>query len=552
MASLLERFLPGGGLRAQVADLSEQLGVQKDNNGLLQESIAQLQLALEDVGWVRALAAADTEFSRDGLRQMTAICRLYALKSPLIKRGLGLRQVYVHGQGVEITARANGKRGRSGEQDANTVIQDFLDDPDNRRTFTGADARTRNERSLGTDGNIFISLWTKPLTGSVQVRLLPWDEVDDVICNPQDSSEPWYYHRKWTERTLDVTSGGIVSEQREAYYPAIGYRPRTRPKRLGAVPVHWDAPVRHVRVNEMEGWKFGVPDAYAAIDWAKAYKDFLEDWAKLVRALSKFAWRTTAKGNTQAAAMKARFDTVNAATATNAVAGTAIMPEGVPLEAIPKTGATVDSDSGRPLAMMVASALGVPVTMLLADPGQTGARAVAETLDQPMRLEMSNRRELWSGVLRDICAYVVREAVRAPQGRLKGVVGRDEYDRETVTLAGDTEQTIDIVWPDLNDLSPDLIITAVVKAAESGTIPPEVIARLLLTALGIQHVDEIVDAMMDDDGRFLWPDAPPTGGGLGQQAADAFTAGDDPAEVGTGSMAPDGPEEDQENPDPLE
>jgi hypothetical protein len=46
-------------------------------------------------------------------------------------------------------------------------------------------------------------------------------------------------------------------------------------------------------VNRLDGWKFGIGDAYAALPWARAYDGFLTDWAKLVKALSRFAWRLT-------------------------------------------------------------------------------------------------------------------------------------------------------------------------------------------------------------------------------------------------------------------
>ncbi len=552
MPTLLERLIPGRAVEdPRIAELSERARVAEANEELFRESITQLQLAMEDVGWVRVLAQAEQEFTRDGLRQITAACRLYGLSNPLIKRGLTLRQVYVWGQGVEVTARANGRRAQTGEQDVNAVLRQFLDDPDNRRTFTGSDAQQRMERSLGTDGNVFVSLWTKPLSGRVQVRLLPWDEIHDVITNPEDNSEPWFYFRRWTETTIDPVSGHPIPTQREAYYPAIGYRPRSRPKTIGRVDVRWDAPIRHVKVNDLDGWKFGVADAYAAVNWARAYKEFLEDWARLVKSLSRFAWRMTAKGaaaRTQAAAKLAVAPTTDPATGgSHAVGGTAITPAGQQLDAIPKSGATIDSESGKPLAAMVAAALGVPVTMLLADPGQTGARATAETLDQPTELEMESRRSLWTGVFRDICEYVVREAVRAPQGPLKGVLGRDEYGRETVTLAGNTEQTIDVAWPDLKDLDPAGVVKAVAEAFATGTVPPEIALRLLLTALGVKNVDELVDEMTDDDGQFLWPNPPPIGG-AGQGAADAERAGDDPAAAGPGSMTP-GDEPDDEGDD---
>lgn len=523
----------------EVASLRDQLNVERNNVELLAESMTRLELAAEDIGWQRLIAAGERELTRQGLEQITAICRLMSVANPLIKRGLLLRGAYVFGQGVEISARANGRRQRSGEQDVNAVIQRFIDDPGNRRILFGAEAQQRLERALGTDGNLFLSLWTRPASGRVQVRILPWDEITDVIRNPDDSSEPWFYVRQWQEVEIGPDATQRFGGVRKALYPALSYRPKNKPKTYGGLDVRWDAPVRHVKVNDLEGWRFGLPDAYAAVDWAKAYKEFLEDWARLCKALSRYAWRTTAAGSRQAAAIRAKVaaaPTVNSLTGEpNAAGATAIVREGQILEAIPKSGATIDSESGRPLAAMTAAGLGVPVTMLLADPGTTGARATAETLDQPTELEMESRRSVWTDVLRDVTDHVVRESVRAPKGPLKGTVVDDDG-VEIVELDGDTESTVDIAWPDLKDLDLATVITAIVEASSTMTVPPEIVVRLLLTALGVRSVDEIVDAMTDEQGNFLWPDSPPI---AGKSPADVARDGGDPAASGGGSMTPD-------------
>ncbi|MDG4791999.1 hypothetical protein O7626_39995 [Micromonospora sp. WMMD1102] len=529
----------------QVAALSEQNAGLVGTVQLLEESVAELQLAMEDVGWTRMLAAAEQEFTRDGLVRITAGCRLFAVKNPLIVRGLQLRQAYVFGQGVEISARANGKnRENSREQDVQAVVRAFLDDAGNRQALTDASAQIRNERALGTDGNLFFALWTKPSTGWVQVRTLPWDEIQDVIRNPQDASEPWFYKRVWHEETVDYTTGLPKTETQTAYYPALGYRPtgRNRPRTIGGHKVHWDAPVRHVKVNDQQGWKFGIGDAYAALDWARAYKEFLEAWATLVKALSRFAYRMTAKGSQRAQA-KTRLAAApprDPHTGNPQEAGaTAILPPDMLLEAVPKTGATIDSESGRPLAAMVAAALGVPVTMLLGDPGVTGARATAETLDQPTELVMQQRQQVWTEVLRDIVGYVIAEAVRATKGQLTGRIEVDPVTgREVVTLDGDTAATVEITWPDLDDVDPKALVEAIKLASDTGTVPPETILRLLLTALGARDVDEIVDRLIGDDGEFQWPTTP----GLGGQAVDAARSGGDPATVGAGRMTPTDPD----------
>lgn len=536
-------------------ELAEMLRQERATNEHIRESMADLEARMYEPGWQKLTAYAEQEFTREGLQRITAACRVMAIKNSLIKRGLSLRNAYVWGQGVQISARANGKQ--RGQQDVNAAVQGFLDDDGNRRVFSSPQAREETERQLGTDGNVFYALFTSPRTGRVQVRSLPWDEITDVICNPEDRSDPWFYRREWWEDHR--TERGVQQVRRVAYYPALGYNPRFKPPRLNfpvygdstLAEVYWDAPVYHIKVNGLKGWKFGLPDAYAAIDWAAAYKDFLTDWATLIKALSRFAWRLTSKGSKQAAA-KAR---IAAAPRTDPYSGdpmragaTALTTPDMSLEAIPKSGATIDSESGRPLAAMVAAALDVPVTMLLGDPGTTGNRATAETLDSPTERGMDLRRNVHGEALRAILNYVIDQAVKAPQGALKGTVRRDEDGREVVELDGDTDRALDISWPDIEDIDPAVVIDAIVKADATTYLPPLVVARLLLEALGVSDVDEILDRLTDDAGDFVPPEG--AGGAAGQAAVDAFRRGDDPARMlGGGDPEPEPDEPGDEPPD---
>lgn len=546
--AIIERATGATAMRAEMVDLREDLNVERANGGLLAESVADLERGLFEPGWNRILAFGEIEFTPEGLIQLRAICRLYGIKNPLIKRGLILRSAYVWGGGVEITARANGKNG-DGEQDVQAVIAAFLDDPGNKRSVTGPEARDQLERSgLGTEGEVFITCFTRPTTGLVSLRTIAPDEITEVISNPEDASDPWYYRRCWVEKSYNG-EGQPVTKTREQLYPCLDYRPTSKPKGLGRVTIAWDSPVLHVAVNRPRGWQRGIPDSYAAIDWAKAYKDFLEDWARLMKSLSRYAWKATTKGSA-AGQVKAK---IAAAPGSSTVTGgplaagaTAILSPDAALEAINKSGATIDADSGRPLATMVASALGVPVTMLLADPGQTGARATAETLDQPTELEMGQRRELWGAVYQRLIEYQIVQSVKAPQGLLKGTVQLDAFtNRETVVLAGETDPTVDVVWPDLDDTDVGVLVKAITEAAGTGVMPPEQILRLLLTALGVRNADTIVEAMLDDDGNFLWPNPPPMRAGGGDFGGDPddpaalARGGDDPANAGPGSMGPD-------------
>ncbi|MFF3443632.1 hypothetical protein [Streptosporangium sp. NPDC002721] len=517
------------------AELAEVIRQERAENEHLRESVSDLQNRLLDPHWRRMTTLADEEFTRDGLRQMTLVCRVMALKNPLIRRGLGLRVAYVWGQGVNITARA---------PEVDDVIQKFLADPSNRRSFSGDQAHETLERSLGTDGNVFLALFTNPRTGRVQVRQLPWDEISDILANSEDGSEPRFYRRDYWADRIDPILGARIQERKTTFYPALGYRPAHRPRTMrdldGAVgDIMWDAPVYHVQVGGHAHWRFGIPDAYAALDWANAYREFLTDWARLVKSLSRFAWKLTSRGSRQAAA-KARMA---AGPATDRLTGdaqhagaTAVMTPDMALEAVPKSGATIDSESGRPIAAMAASAMDVPVTMLLGDPGVTGARATAETLDTPTERTMELRRGVWGEAQRAILAHVLLEAVRAPEGPLygRGTITHDAYDnRETLELADDLDATIDISWPDIDDIDVGALIDAIVAADGAQVVPRLVIARMILETFKVKDVDSILAKITDENGNFA-AETP----GVGQAAADQFRAGQDPAAAFGGQPAP--------------
>ncbi|WP_189041026.1 hypothetical protein [Micromonospora sonchi] len=526
-------------LHAEVEKLVTRLEQEANQNELLQETVADLQRALYEPGWIRLTASGEHEFSPEAMVQMRAICRLYAIKSPLFRSALNLRSSYVWGQGVEITARANGRQ--DGQQDVQAVIRAFLDDPSNQRTLTGAGARDQLERyGLGCDGEVFFALFTRPATGRVQTRILPADEIAEIICDPEDADTPWYYRRRWTHVGRDAR-GNAVRETREQLYPAIDYRPTSKPATYAGRRVDWAAPVLHMPVNQPLGWQRGIPDTYPAVDWAKAYKEFLEDWARLMRSLSRYAWKASAPGGRNAAVRTRLASPPSrdpASGEVNHAGATAVLPPDVQLEAVSKSGATLDSDSGRPLAAMVAAALGIPVTMLLGDPGITGARATAETLDDPTERAMTQRRDLWAAVLHRVLRYVIAASVLAPKGRLSGSVTVDDWGQQVVALDGDTDPTIDITWPRLDDVDMAKLVTAVVEASSTQTLPPEVVARQLLTALGVRNVDKLIEQMVDADGNFIWPNTPP----LGSPAA-AQRRGGDPAATGPGPMVPDEPDE---------
>lgn len=502
-----------------VTFMSEQLEAATNTIEILEESLVDLELAMEDRGWVGMAMTAADDFTREGRRKAAALCRILVIQNPLIKRGIAIRTGYIWGEGVEVTAP---------DIDVNSLLQLFFDD--NKSSYSGSQAREESEKTLGTDGDIFRALPTSPLTGRVRVRTIAPSEIQQIHCNPEDRDEPWYYERHYTAKVAGARYAGLTKsriEQRKILYPAMGFKPTAHVELIDGIPVDWHTPVQHIAVNRIDGWDFGIGDIYAAIFWARAYKEFLEDWSKLTKSLSRYAWRVTSKSTAAARGAAAETKRANDATLPReSSAGATAVSAGNTLEAIPKTGATIDSQSGKPLAGMVAAALGVPITMLLADPGVTGARATAETLDQPTKNEMKLRRSLWADKDRELYDYVIDQSIKASQGVLKGTVKRDEYGRERYVLAGNKNRAFDIDWPSLDEIDPKVLMDAIVAADDTGKVPPLTIARLILVALKVKNVDEVLAEFIDDDGNWIDPSVT-----AGQAAVDAFRRGDDPAEV---------------------
>lgn len=477
---------------------------------LLQESVQDMQALLaEDRGWSSLDGTHGTRFTREDLNKAAMRCRIMAALNPLIKRGLTIRAGYVWGQGIGITAK---------DDTLNDIVQEWIDDDENRSILTGHQAHLDLESRIGTDGNVFISLWTEPLAGKVVPRLLEFTEIQDKITDPDDAAKARLYKRVHTANGRSVTT----------YYPDLRYRPRLRAKVYGEGQdrgeIRWDAPVLHVHDNALTNTQWGLGDAYAAVDWAKGYSRFLNNWGRLTEALSKIAWTLSSESKSKAQTARAGLN----AAADGTAGGTINMGPGQKLEAVPKSGATIDSESGRPIAAMTAAALGVPVTMLLADPGATGARAVAETLDTPTENEMMGRRELWTEAFRAILNHVIDQAAYAPRND-SGLRGRliQDRDRQRIELVGDIDRTLVFDWPDLSGDDPATVIEAALKALDTGKFQGAAEVKLIeivLRALRVRDVDELLDEITDEDGNLLDNTV-----NAGQAAVDAFNRGEDPA-----------------------
>lgn len=477
--------------------LAEALRQEQDTNLHLQEQL--LELTADEKGWRRLGASVAVDLlTRFGLTQIAARAWLYYAAMPLIRRAVRLKTYYVWGQGVTISAS---------DEKVNDLIQSVIDDEGNQAVLFSNQAHAEREREVELEGNVFLTLFTAPVTGRVQIRRIPPSEITDIITSPDDATERRYYRREWTQQVYDEIDGVWAALPQVAFYPDFRFQPppRDRAQTIARAPVHWDSPVVHVRTDSLGESPWGFPEVYAALDWARAYKEFLEDWASIAKALSRFAWKSRTKaGKVQAVKQALNDNRTGSGNGVRPVAGAAMVSDGsVELEPIPKTGATIDAESGRPLAMMVGTALDLPYTMLMGD-ADLGNLATAKTLDRPTQLAMEARRALWESVLRAVLGYAVEASVKAPRGPLTGSWVQDG-NRQIVTLPNNVDATINIDWPSILDQEIGPLVAAIAQGYETGVLDPEVVARLLLTALGVSDADEIIDGNRDAEGNFVPP-----------------------------------------------
>jgi hypothetical protein len=489
-----------GTLERQVGGLVDALLDEGSSDLEVRERLAEIELALEDQGWRQLTAQGHLDLSSGGRQRVRELARLMFRTHPLIRHAVRVQAHYVWGQGVNVRAR-HGK--------INEVVQAWWDHPGNQRELTAHDARMRKEIGLQNEGGVFLALFTLPDTGFVRVRTIDVDQIRDVIANPDDSHEPWYYQRCWVPQSFDPQTGVTQpAQERIAYHPDWRHPlllAKNRPLKIRDQAVAWDAPVYHLQPTALDGEMFAMPETYSALDWARAVRQDLQDYATKQRALARFAFQLKRKGGPAAvtAARKRLQSTLTTDdTETNpapATGSTFIAGEGADLQPIRTAGATPSPDEGRRLWLMVAAGTGIPEAMLSGD-ASLGSWATAKTLDRPTELEMRTRQETWRGAISDLIGYVIDAAALAPKGPLSGRLIKDPYTREQRVEVGPEDEPydrrIDVDFPNILEKDVQTRVQAITTAAtlngqaNANTLRPETLTRLLLSELLEDDIDE--------------------------------------------------------------
>jgi hypothetical protein len=464
----------------------------------LKEALAELELALEDRGWARQFALADMEFSMWGIKQIMRICRLYFIKNPLVRRGVSVIAYYVFGRGVDISSE---------DKPTNAVIEDFIG---RNSHLLGQRGLAKLQQWLHTDGNIFLAFFTDVETGEVSLRTIDPLEIEEIVTDPNDHEKQWFFRRKWMQQQFDPDRGITSPKPMEAWYCAVDHDPG-RLTAINNIPIQRDAggaiEVLHIKEGALPNWRFGCPPVYPAIDWARAYKNLMQDWASIQRALARFAWDVETKGGMPAiAALKSTLATTLAndgqqiETNPTPVAGSAfISGPGNKLTPVKTANTQTSPEEGRRILLLLCAAFGLGEHFF--GDATTGSLATALSLDRPTELMMLMWQELWREIIKKIFGVVLDRARKAPGGALREAKGIHIVYREKKAVAPAAGTVaIDVVFPavlehDITQRVDAIVAAATLNGFEATGIDERTAMGLLLAELGVEDVESVLDIM---------------------------------------------------------
>jgi hypothetical protein len=382
---------------------------------IAQGAYGDAELMLQNVQWKRETALSWLEFTRWGIQQIILICRLRCLKDPMLLRGVNLSAQYTFGRDVDITSE---------DQTANDILKDWRE---RNKKVLGHVALTDQHKAKFYDGNLFWICFTDAQdSGNINLRTFDAVEIMDILCNPEDSSEPWYYKREWVQQNI-AADGSRENVTVRRWYPALNFEPTGKDKfdEIEGVPVEWGTEVYHRKCGAPGKWHFGLPLVYAALGYAQSVKRFLEDCMTIRNSLAQFSMLLTTKGGQQALqGAKTQLSTTVGPNASlwdqnpPAVAGAvfAIGP-GTELSAFSTKGAGGDPGEVREYKLMVQMVFGFPESFF-SDMSATSL-ATATSLDRTTLLNITDQQAIWQEDLAVLAQAQLKASLGAPSGRLR-------------------------------------------------------------------------------------------------------------------------------------
>ena len=428
---------------------------------------AALLLAQDELGWQRLGGTTtdnNNDFSDISRVQMVRRARLYWTRDPMAKRALNLYTAYALGRGMEL---------RHKNETAQGVLKAFLADPRNRRVLGKLGLRKLSTKLL-VDGELFLAVIARN-PHKVQVRIIDALEISEIVSDPDDAENLWYYRRDTTRADGQV---------RERWYRAAdadwnGASETKARSTLGAgraaaikAGLQDKIQIIHVAINTLG--RRGYPLLTPVLDWTKTLRKFMEDRATLTRAAAQFAFKKKVRGgpaqvNELTRSMRNGQPAEAGYNRQGPPAGSTVLENaGVDTEWFKTdTGAGNAVEDARLFRLQVQAGVGIPEHYF--SDSSNGNLATATSMERPVELTFAEYQE----VLIELLLALGREVLEA-QGLEAG-------------------EDLSVNAPPILNVDVPAMLTALIQlATQLPAFDNELLWRKILTLLDIEGVDAAI------------------------------------------------------------
>lgn len=418
---------------------------------LKESMMAEVALAIDNYGWkpLGSDRKGERGLELESVKKASELGQALVTANPQVKRGVSVRTSYIWGAGVTLNVPDGAAYSRS-----------------LRRVIGSVMAQFEVERTLASDGNLFIE--HNRANSQPRVRRVPLHHVSGAAGNPDDNSVIEYILLRYN--VFDAPQQGVPGDPRTVsanarevseWVPTVELE-GTPVNSINDIEVNKNKRIKHIAVNRLDGWWWGVPDLYASAYWVRAYKKYLEQCATLNEAYAQFAYKASAnsrEGADRMASQMAQAPGIDPATGQPlSVGATAILGANQDLIAL-QHGRPVDFSNGLPLAALVAAGLDIPLQVLTSDASTGGSRASDQSLDEATKKIMQARQKMMGDELDDVSE----------------MLGQSSFD---------------IQWPRVGEEPLHRTIQAVDQAIRSGMLSKNESRAEVIRALGINSDTE--------------------------------------------------------------
>ena len=368
------------------------------------------------------------------------------------------------------------------------LFDEVFDSEDNEIVFSVLSRQKLSNKFL-TDGEMPLTFFVNPDTGFIKVRPVESTQIKKFVTNPEDDSEIWFYKRVWTpegdvqQKVLYYRHWKLRDEDRdEAVAWLTGPKGPIQRESTGALAQSKSG--RQDISMEVLVWdtikKRGNPLLKRAVAWIRQNTRFVENRATIVRHRATYLDEYTISGGSRAtAAMRQKLESSYTGTGgvfgvdsnPTAAAGSSLIHNKA-VNASQRSVATGSEDAERDARIFraqVSAGVGIPIALLYMDAEASGnLNAIIELMRRSQHRWMSYR-SVWHSFWKSFATFVLR--VRGWEGKV----------------------LIDIDAPPMIQDDLKEYTDAVLSGLNSAIVPPLEAARLYLTRLGSNNIDELLD-----------------------------------------------------------